>query len=97
VRCVEPTEPINPRQKIIGHAMHDPPDVAMNVREQPAEIGDTCRRPCPAEKPVPLDQDGLAIRAAAEAAAAMPAGPPPRTTTSYSPWTGMLRAGSLMN
>src|SRR6266481_3192640 len=33
---------------------------------------------------------------AAATAAAMPAGPPPRTTTSYSPYSGTCRAGSSM-
>src|SRR5262245_33465640 len=60
MRGVETAEPIDPRQEVIGHAMHNPPDIAVNVGEEAAEIGDARRRPCPAEKTVPLDQDGPA-------------------------------------
>ena len=44
--------------------------------------------------PSAQDQAGTMV---ALTAAAIPAGPPPRTTTSYSPNTGVSRAGSVRN
>ena len=85
VRRVEAAEPVDAREQFVGDAVHDLPDLAVHVGVQSAEIGDAGGGAHAAEKAVAFDQQHLRPSRAARAAAAMPAGPPPSTTTSYSP------------
>ena len=60
MRCVEPAEPVDPRQELIGDAVNHLLDFAMDVGVQPAEVGDARGRSHAAEEAVTLDQQRLA-------------------------------------
>ncbi len=56
MRRVEPAEPVDTRQQIVGDAMHDLLDLAVNIGVQPAEIGHPGGGAHAAEKSVAFDQ-----------------------------------------
>ncbi len=56
MRFVQSTELAHAVEQLIGHAMHDLPDLAEDVAMQTTEIGDASGRSHAAEKAVPLDQ-----------------------------------------
>ena len=90
----KPVEHTHPVEQIVGDAMHDLTDVAEDVSLPATEVGYSCCRPHSAQEPVALDKEHGGMVGAADAAAAIPAGPPPNTTTSNSPKSGNSRAGS---
>ena len=94
MRRVKPAEPIDPRQQIGRDALHHPMHLAMDIGVQPAEIRHPCRRAHAAEKPIALDQQRALSRARGGDRGGDAAGPPPSTATSYSPYSGIWRAGS---
>src|SRR6476646_7406243 len=84
-----------PREHLVGDAMHHLSVLALDLGMQAAEVGEARRRARAAEKAVELHEHRRARAAAV--AAAMPAGPPPSTTTSCSASTSVLRSGSCTN
>ena len=85
MRRIQPIEPVDPRQQVGGDPLHHPMHLAMDVGMQPAKIRHARGGAHAAEKAVALDQQRARPARAEATAAAMPAGPPPRTATSYSP------------
>jgi hypothetical protein len=93
MRFVEPAERVDPRQQIIGDAVHDLANVAMHIAVQAAEIGHARGGAHTAEKAVTFDQKRLAPKSAGRGDAG---GPPPKTTISNSPKICVSRVGSVM-
>jgi hypothetical protein len=56
VRRVEPAQPVDAAEQIVGNAVHHLPKLAMHVGMQAAEIGHASRRAHAAEKAIALDE-----------------------------------------
>ena len=56
MRRIQPTQPVDPQQQVVGHAMHYLTDLTMHVGVQAAEVGHTRGRAHAAEKSIPFDQ-----------------------------------------
>ena len=57
MRRVQPAKTIDTPEQIGGDALHHAMHLAKNIGVQPAEIGDTRRRPHAAEETIALDQE----------------------------------------
>ena len=57
VRLREAVQRAHAMEQLVREAVHDLADLAMDVRVQPAEIGDARRGPHAAQEPVALDED----------------------------------------